>query len=287
MGTYDNWIGNTESVEGMIDPWRVHALANVLGTEGSAPVPGDELPLAWHWAHLLATPRHSELGEDGHGRRGDFLPPVELPARMWAGGKIRMGKSLIIGSPGRRDSMVAQVRDTRGSTGPLTIVTVAHRYASDGGGFVDEEQVLVYRSHRSADEPLQTGVAPPQNAHWRHAWKADERMLFRYSALTFNAHRVHYDLDYCRRVEGLSGLLVHAPLLATTLAELGRAAETRAGRTIRTFAYRAHAPVFHSEEFWACGAPLPDGADLWIEDQAGSARMTARLAWAPAGASAE
>ncbi len=269
------WRASMETVGGVLDPWRARALAAALGLDSTPPGAGDPLPPAWHWVYFLSTPEHEDLGADGHVALGGFLPPVPLPSRMWVSGRVRLGALPRLGESAQRVSRVVSVTDKVGQSGPICFVTVGHLVVGANGDGLEEEQVLVYRERQKSGRRRE-GVKPPGKAARKKEWHTDERMLFRYSALLFNAHRIHYDLGYCED-EGYPGLVVHGPLLATALWEAGM--ELAAGREADEFRYRAHAPVFHTEPFRACAAGRAGGAVMWIEGQAGDARMTAEISW--------
>lgn len=271
----EGWQASLETVGGVVDPWRARALAAALALDCSPLGPGDPLPPTWHWVYFLSTPEHDDLGADGHANRGGFLPPVPLPSRMWASGRVRLGRLPRLGESAKRVSQVVSITEKRGRSGPMCFVTVGHLVVGAGGDGLEEEQVLVYRE-RQTGGGRREGGEPPEKAEWTKEWHADERMLFRYSALLFNAHRIHYDLGYCED-EGYPGLVVHGPLLATALWEAGM--ELAAGREAYEFRYRAHAPVFHMEPFRACAAKRTGGTVMWIEGKAGDARMTAEIDW--------
>ena len=268
------WIGRQVRIDDSLDPWRARALSGALGLEAPLPEAGDPLPATWHWAYFLEAHPHAALGEDGHLARGQFLPPVDLPSRMWAAGAITLGSGPPrLGSPARRISRVEHIEEKKGRSGPLCFVTVRH-----GMGGLDERQLIVYRTGRRPGS-LPAGFVPRNRPAWRREWKADERMLFRYAALTYNSHRIHYDLDWCRNVEGYPGLVVHGPLLATAMFDMARVIAGESGKEIARFDFRAEAPVFHTEAFRVCGAPAKGGADFWVEGANGSGRMRGSVTW--------
>lgn len=272
----DHWQAPVETLSETIDPWRARALAATLDIDTLQLAAGDVLPPAWHWIYFLPAPAHGDLGEDGHAVLGGFLPPVSLPSRMWVAGTLRPVKPLRLGETGVRTSSVTDIVNKAGRSGPLCFVTISHRIVDGSGGELIEEQKLVYRERQEGGFQ-RSGIEPPGQSEIRKAWRTDERMLFRYSALLFNAHRIHYDIDYCRSVEGYPGLVVHGPLLATALWQASAA--LAAGREVMEFRYQAHAPVFHVEPFWVCSAEHEGGAMLWVEGEAGDARMTAEVVW--------
>jgi 3-methylfumaryl-CoA hydratase len=267
-----DWIGRTESRSDVITSWPIAALSAALDYEAAEPGPGDIVPPGWHWLYFLEAKRASELGRDGHPRRGGFLPPVPLPRRMWAGGCIEFKRPLRIGDAVRRDSKILAVEHKRGRSGDLVFVTVRHEISVDGEVAVGEEHDIVYRdAARPGDQPAEGKPAPTQAA-WQLALTADPVLLFRYSALTFNGHRIHYDLDYARQEEHYPGLIVHGPLQTTLLLELCRRHDPR---PLKWLEYRALHPVFHTERFTVNGNPATDGstAELWTANAAGRYAM--------------
>ena len=269
-----NWIGKRESVTDVIGAWPLAALSATLDRRDPEPRTGDAVPPGWHWLYFLETSPASELGPDGLRRRGNFLPPVALPRRMWAGGRIELRQPLRVGNTARRDSEVVSVESKEGRSGQLVFVTVRHTIAAAGVTAVVEEHDIVYRdAPRAGDTPAPHQPAP-KTAAWRHELSADPVMLFRFSALIFNANRIHYDIDYCRNEGGYPGLVVHGPLQAVLLLDLCR---RRDARPVRRLEYRALHPLFHSERFTVNGAPSPGGASaaLWTATPAGACAMSA------------
>jgi 3-methylfumaryl-CoA hydratase len=277
--TITDWVGMKQSAEDIVAAWPVAALAAVLDRRDPEPRPGDAIPPGWHWLYFLETTPASELGTDGHPKRGGFLPPVTLPRRMWAGGRLEFRRALRVGETIRRDSEIVSVEPKQGRRGSLVFVTVRHTVLASGEVAVQEEHDIVYREASRPGDVPPTGKPAPQAAAWRRELTADAAMLFRFSALIFNAHRIHYDLDYCRNVGGYPGLIVHGPLQTLLLLDLCRRQESRG---VRSLEYRALHPVFHFERFTANGNPSPDktSAELWTANAAGSYAMsgTARFA---------
>jgi 3-methylfumaryl-CoA hydratase len=241
---------------------------------------GDTVPPLWHWLYFLPIAPLSEVGPDGHPKRGDFLPPVPLPRRMWAGGRLTFRSPLKIGDHAKRTSTIANIEDKTGRSGRLVFVTVQHAIEVDGELKLEEEHDIVYR-----DAP-QEGARPPQAAlapegeTWSRTIDADAVMLFRYSALTFNGHRIHYDYPYVTEVEGYPGLIVHGPLIATLLVDLVRREQPDA--VVQSFAFKALRPTFAGQAFTVCGKPSADGrtVDLWAKDHEGYLTMRATAALA-------
>ena len=271
---YETWIGKNETHADMITAWPAAAMSATLDRDDPLPQTGDALPAGWHWLYFLEAKRASELGPDGHPRRGGFLPPVALPRRMWAGGRMEFVRPLRIGEAAQRRSAILDVQRKHGRSGELVFVTVEHVISTDGEVAVREEHDIVYRSAQQPGEGQASGKPAPATAAWHDSLVADPVLLFRYSALTFNGHRIHYDLDYARHDEHYPGLIVHGPLQITLLLELCRMHEPR---PIRHLDYRALHPVFHTERFTVNGNPQPDGitAQLWTANSAGHYAMSA------------
>ena len=267
-----DWIGRKERRADVISAWPIAALSAALDYEAAEPAPGDAVPPGWHWLYFLEAARAGELGDDGHPRRGGFLPPVSLPRRMWAGGRIEFRRPLRIGDRARRDSTILKVERKAGRSGELVFVTVRHEVTANGSVAVSEEHDIVYREAAQPGENPVAGKPAPAKAAWQHALTADPVLLFRYSALPFNGHRIHYDLDYVRREEHYPGLIVHGPLQTTLLLELCR---HHAPRPVRRLTYRALHPIFHTERFTVNGNPAADGAtaELWTASAAGHIAM--------------
>ncbi len=261
------WVGRTETREDQISLSRVNAMAATLDRDDTYRA-GDALPLLWHWLFFWALSPASGVGVDGHPQRGGFLPPVTLPRRMWAGGRLSFPAALPVGSIARRVSRIKDVNAKTGSSGRLAFVTVAHEISANGQLAIREEHDIVYR-----DNP-QPGAAPavprpaPSDAHWSQTVAPDPVLLFRYSALTFNGHRIHYDRRYVTEVEGYPGLIVHGPLIATLLMELLR--RELPERAVAEFSFRAVSPVFDIDSFSLNGKLADDGkVDLWAANARG------------------
>jgi 3-methylfumaryl-CoA hydratase len=269
------WIGRSETVEDVVTASALAKMAATLGRDDAAPAAGDPVPPGWHWMFCHAPAPASALGADGHTRRGGFLPPTRQPRRMWAGGRLVFGPPLRVGQPVTRRSTVLDVAEKTGRSGALVFVTVRHDYAGPDGSAVVEEQDLVFRAApRPGERPPPAELAPP--ARWRRAVHADPVMLFRYSALTFNGHRIHYDQPYATQEEGYPGLVVHGPLLATLMLDLVR--RNAGGRAIERFAFRGLRPVFDTAPFEIAGAPAAADSrevTLWIADVHGALAMRA------------
>jgi len=273
-----NWIGRSETVADVITPTPCAALAATLDRDAERPAPGTTLPPLWHWLYFLPLHRQSEIGPDGHAKRGGFLPPVPLPRRMWAGGQFRFDAPLRTGDAVARTSTIANVTEKSGRTGNLVFVTVRHEIRSNGAAdpALTEFHDIVYREAPRADDPPPPPPQPaPEGPVWRKRWVSDDVLLFRYSALTFNGHRIHYDRRYVTEVEGYPGLIVHGPLIATLLLDLLRHRLPEA--EVATFRFRAVRPTFDINPFEVCGVPAEDGKSvrLWAQDHEGWLTMDA------------
>ena len=266
------WVGRKESKTDIATAWPVVALAATLDRHDPEPVNGDPIPPGWHWLYFLEAKPASELGPDGHPRRGGFLPPVPLPRRMWAGGRIEFHRALKIGVALRRDSEIISVEPKQGKSGSLVFVTVRHTVYAAGDIAAVEEHDIVYREAARPGDSQVPGRPAPQSAAWRREITPDPVLLFRFSALTFNGHRIHYDLDYSRHEENYPGLIVHGPLQTILMLDLARREEVR---PVKKLDYRALHPVFHTERFTVNGNPDANGAkaELWTANAAGNYAM--------------
>ena len=263
------WVGRSETSEERISE-RVAALLAATLDRDSAPAIGDPLPPLWHWAHFVPSTRAGEIGPDGHANRGGFLPPVQLPLRMWAGGRLAFHRPLAIGELAVRRSSIADVSVKEGKSGTLVFVLVRHAIEGESGLALSEEHDIVYRNQPLGPAP--DPPAAPDEAQWSDTIRPDPVLLFRYSALTFNSHRIHYDLPYVTGTEGYPGLVVHGPLIATLLVEsLAR----RTSRTLKSFSFRAVSPLFDTAPFTVCGRLEADRAILWAVNPAGRLAMSA------------
>ncbi len=241
------WIGRTESRVDHASATPVAALAATLDRDDPWPGVGDPLPPLWHWLYFLPLARQSELGSDGHPRRGGFLPPVPLPRRMWAGGRLQFLQPLHIGERIERTSRIVDVTAKAGRSGALVFVVVRHEILGERGLAISEEHDIVYRDVSPSPSATVSAASVPTDAPWTRTIMPDDVLLFRYSALTFNGHRIHYDRRYVTDVEGYPGLVVHGPLIATLLVDLVRRHRPQA--TITAFEFRARSPLFDGAPF--------------------------------------
>lgn len=271
------WIGRSESVPDRIGATPVHALNATLDHQAAPAADGAALPPLWHWLYFLPLHRQSEIGPDGHARRGGFLPPVPLPRRMWAGSQFEFRSPVRVGDAVERTSTIEDVTEKEGRTGRLVFVKVRHEVRCNAAAepAIVEWHDIVYRDARRADEVDPPPQAAPEGAAWQREIVPDDVLLFRYSALTFNGHRIHYDRKYVTEVEGYPGLVVHGPLIATLLMDLVR--RNAPGADVATFRFRAVRPTFDLHPFRVNGQVQPDGRAirLWAEDHEGWLTMDA------------
>jgi len=268
-----SWIGRSEQRTDTITAAPLAALAAALDRDDPAPATGTAVPPLWHWLYFLPIARQSELGPDGHPRRGGFLPPVELPRRMWAGSRLTFERPLRVGEVATRTSRIDDVTAKDARSGPLVFVTVHHALSTPEGHAISEAHDIVYRGL-----PAPGSAATPQRAPTDETFARtvvpDDVLLFRYSALTFNGHRIHYDRRYVTEVEGYPGLVVHGPLIATLLLDLlGRERPTA---TVARFDFKAVSPLFDLHPFELCGRPDGErGFALWARNHEGGLAMQA------------
>lgn len=265
-----DWIGSTERVADTLDPVHAARIAATLGEP--APAAGEALPPLWQWAYFIKAVESDGLGNDGHPARGGFLPPANDRNRMWAGGRVEFREPLRVGVPAERVSTVADVKEKTGRTGSLLFVTVRHEYHQEGRVAIQEEQDIVYRQ---PTPPKLEGSEPAPQAQWSDTIEPSAVLLFRYSAVTFNGHRIHYDHPYVTGTEGYPGLVVHGPLIATSMVAAFRRAQPRA--RLSHLSYRGLRPLISPAPFQAAGAIVEPGlARLWAE-QGGTLAHQAEL----------
>lgn len=285
----EQWVGRRQSLTETLHAVQVRQLAATLNDAARLERPdAAALPAGWHWAYFNPLQLQARLGDDGHPQRGDFLPPVLLPRRMWAGSRLHWSRVFTVGSTVTRDSRIERVEAKSGRSGDMVFVTVAHTYHDQGGLLLQEEHDIVYRDWPSTLERAALADLGARARAGGHAFEragtrkqavhADSVMLFRYSAATFNGHRIHYDADYCRNVEGYPGLVVHGPLIATLL--LGFVENTLApGRFMRSFVFRALQPSFDLGplHLHAVFDGAGHGMDVWSTNNVGRIGLDARV----------
>ena len=271
-----SWMGRTETRTDTVTVAPLVALSALLDRDDPPPSLGDAAPPLAHWLYFLPSYRQSEAGPDGHAVKGSFLPPIALPRRMWAGSRLEFLRPLIVGSAIERVSTITNIAEKEGRSGKLVFVTVRHEVSDAEGLLLSDEHDIVFRAEGAlASEP----VHAPSGAMWRREIHPDPVLLFRYSAVTFNSHRIHYDHPYVTKVEGYPGLVVHGPLTATLLIDLLRrnAPEVE----VKTFDFRALRPLYDTASFFTCGLPQEQNrkARLWTRDAEGAVSMEAIATW--------
>lgn len=261
------WVGRTRSQSDVLTTRLASELAALL--DEPTPETGAPVPALWHWSLFPDFTPQSSLGEDGHTERGDFLPPVSLPRRLWAGSRLSFQRPLVVGSEVSRTSKILDVATKQGRSGELVIVRLRHRIEDRNGPLLSEEQDIVYCELPRASAPVREPVAAPATSTWRQTIVPDPVLLFRYSAATFNGHRIHYDRRFTQISEGYPALLVHGPLMATML--VGLVCRSLPGASISTFGFKAMAPVFDDRPFDLCAQYAGADSDVrvWVQNADG------------------
>ena len=267
------WVGNQGSMHDVMHAKNARLMQTTLDRAADLEI-GDPLPPLFHWLYFASETPMSGLGRDGHRALGRFLPPVALPRRMWAGGRLTFIKPILLGDAVEKISAVHSVDMKDGRSGKLCFVTVRHSFAVNGEERLSEDHDIVYReaasAYSSGHAASETETATPQ---WSREIDPSPTLLFRYSALTFNGHRIHYDADFCRDEEGYPGLVVHGPLIASLLADL---AVQSTGKPLASFEFRASSPLFNTTPFAVHGLTRDDGTlQLWAATGDGRVAMRA------------
>lgn len=267
------WVGRTRTATDII---RADQAVKLAATLDCAPPPlanGDPLPTGWHWCYFHEVTPLSGIGRDGHQALGEFLPPVDLPRRMWAAGEIEVATPLHIGETVGKVSTIEAVEEKQGRSGKLVFVRVGHRFTGNMGADMREVHQIVYREAPRPGAPATPPQLPADAPEWSRGMTAGPVQLFRYSALTFNSHRIHYDVDFCRNEEGYDGLIIHGPLTATMLMEVAR--EQEPDRPLQRFSFRAVSPLTHVHPFSLHARRTDTGLTLWACNHRGELAMTA------------
>ncbi len=273
---YTDWIGRHKTQHDCINATHVQSMAATLNVHRDL-TDGAELPLLWHWILFNSKLHTDDLAEDGHAQKGDFLPPITLPRRMWAGGRIEFTKALRIGDMISRVSTIKGVKLKKGKSGELVFVTIEHDIRGQSGGCLLEEHEIVYRASAKKSSQASSKVDAEfdkEAADWSKVYNTSPVLLFRYSALTFNSHRIHYDRTYCQAQEGYPGLIVHGPLIATLLLELLR--EKLPQAVVKQFRFRALRPLFDHEPFSIYGRVEGEHVLLWARNATQQRAMEAK-----------
>ncbi len=273
---FQDWVGREQNSSDILTSAPMEGLAATLDREDTLFPVGRSMPPLWHWLYFLESRRQSDIAEDGHPHRGDFLPPIPLPRRMWAGSRLSFKRPLLVGEKITRRSRIKSINIKQGRSGKLAFVCVVHELSDRLGIVLKEEHDIVYR-----DMPAQNVAAAPakragSKADFTRTINPSPSLLFRYSALTFNAHRIHYDRAYAMDVEHYPGLVVHGPLLATLLLELIYEHYPKAA--LLHFEFKALRPVFDNHPFQCCGSNFDSSgmSKLWIADNEGNLCLEAR-----------
>ncbi len=267
------WIGRTDIVEDDLSPATIQAATCTFDEmEDGKPT---ELPPLWHWFYFLPKASQASLGHDGHPRRDDhgFMPPIPYPRRMFAGARLNFHRPLICGVPARREAVIRNVLKKSGRSGALAFVTVGYTFHQQGELCIEEEQDIVYREPGpplAAPQPIELPAVP--EGAWSRVVSPDTRLLFRFSALTFNAHRIHYDRPYAETEEGYPGLVVHGPLTAILLLQLVR---KNTSRRVVSFSFRSQTPLFDLAPFRLVGVPSSGLVELEAQGPDGRVAMAA------------
>lgn len=272
-----DWVGKTEQLVDYSYPTPVKALAQTLDYKNFAVDTNGVLPELWHWLYFLPLVAISEIGEDGHPKRGGFLPPVALERRMWASSTLEFHQDLLIGEKITKTSEITKITEKEGKTGKMVFVTVQHWIRSARGVAVQEEQNIVYLPMPvSFVQPAPNPV--PSDLQWKEFYPLNPVLLFRFSALTFNSHKIHYHLKYATEVEKYPGLVVHGPLQALLLLEFAKRHNT--DKKVARYQFKAVRPLFDFDQIYLCSRILPDGSsDLFTVNADNNIGMQAHVTW--------
>ena len=281
MQNFEAWIGKKQIYHDVCNDKPINMMQAILNQYGQ---PIDELPSLFHWLYFLPVTNQAELAADGHPQKGDFLPPIPFPKRMWAGSRLQFLSPIQVGQTLRRESEIIKIDFKQGRSGNLYFVTVKHEIFANDVLAIIEEHDIVYREASPASTqpkaashtPAVEKVAQPAKTYsYKQAFPVDTVTLFRYSALTFNGHKIHYDRSYSTEMEGYPGLVVHGPLLATLLLHV--LAQEYPDKKVATFEFKAIQPVFDFNEFYVCGHIQTQDGELWIEHSNGNTAMQAKV----------
>lgn len=272
---YADWIGRRRTRAGRLSRGDVARMAALFDRDETP----DVLPPAWHWGVLTEADRQSRIGPDGHPERGGFMPPIPAPLRMFAQAQMRFFSDVQVGVESELHEQIASIVEKSGKAGALTFVELRRRLSQGGVVRLEETQSIVYRDRAQGPAPAPAIVAAPQPAQWRRTIRPDPVLLFRFSAATFNSHRIHYDRPYAMEVEAYPALVVHGPLIALLLLEALHGAV--AGAQVRAFNFRAVRPLFDNAPFDVCGALNGGRATLWAEAPDGGVAMSAEAELGP------
>ncbi|TDJ65274.1 MAG: acyl-CoA dehydrogenase [Proteobacteria bacterium] len=270
------WVGRQKAERDVAVAGQAQAMAALLDRDSEQFRIGTVLPEYWHWIYFKPVVAQSLVGTDGHPRRGTFLPPIDLPRRMWAGGRLQFLHPIGIGDEIERKTEILSVEEKDGRSGKLVVLKLRHLISNASGPCVDEQQDLVYCETPRPDQPSRQQAQPPDDVDWQETFIPNTVILFRFSALTFNSHRIHYDYPYVTQVEGYRGLVVHGPLTALLLLE---AAKRHATRAPSSYEYRAIGPLFNDEPITLAGRTKETETEVWAIGPTGAVAMQGHVSW--------
>ena len=275
---YDAWIGKQSSTEALVTAYQADALTATLDRDDSPYKEGDIIPPGWHLFYIREVVKLRDTASDGHPKRGDFLPPIDLPRRMWAGTQATYHKPIHVGEIIRNVTTIEAVTPKVGKTGPLVFLKLKHEISGEDGVATTEIQDVVYREEAQPGAVAPEPPPAPAEAVWKRTIHPSPVLLFRYSALTMNSHRIHYDRTYVTEVEKYPGLLVHGPLTFTLLLDLFRRENSETA--LKSFSVRAVSPIYDTYDFTVEGAPGDTGeASLWALNNDGRLAMSAKATY--------
>lgn len=275
----EDWIGKEELKKDTVTAAPVYGMRSLLDYDDMIVDSGVELPELWHWLYFLPAIRQSRLGEDGHPKRGGFLPPVTLPRRMWVGGSFRFLNSLKVGDMIERKSRIESVKEKEGKSGKLVIVSVMHSIYNKEELALEEIQDIVYREAPGKNSGAPKTDPLPENIDWAETFTPDPVKLFRFSALTFNSHRIHYDYPYAMGDEGYPGLVVHGPFTALLLLEAYK--RNANGKKIKSYSFKAVSPLFDTDIITLAGSKSQNDhtTELWAANSERRIAMQSTVTW--------
>jgi len=273
----NKWVGKSIHFDDKIADYPIKAMAAVFNYEYNKEE-FKNVPYGWHWLYFLNLPLQKNLGPDGHEKRQGFMPPIPLPIRMYAGGEITYYNPLLVGKNAKKSSEIISIQNKKGSSGKLTFLQIKHRILSNKDIILEELQNLVYREvTKDKKNTITKIINTPDSYDFQKSWHTTPEMLFRYSALTHNTHRIHYDYPYATNVEGYPQIVVHGPLMATFLLDLAAKISKDKGKIIKKFNFRLMSPVFVGGTIFAEAKNNTNGLDLWIRDQKGNQSLSAQV----------
>ena len=271
----NNWIGKTVQIDDHINEYPTKAMAAVFDYEYNKEE-FKEVPYGWHWLYFLNLPLQKNLGLDGHEKKMGFMPPIDLPIRMYAGGEIDFYEPLLIGKDVKKTSTILSIENKEGSTGKLTFLKINHKISQNNKLLLNEVQNLVYREgSRDKKNNEKKLIKSPKVYDFQKSWSPTSEMLFRYSALTHNTHKIHYDFPYATKVEGYPQIVVHGPLMATFLLDLISNIIKESKQNLLKFSFKLRSPVFVGGKINTQAIKINNGLDLWIKDQNGNQSLSA------------